>query len=64
MKATRLRELTDDELRHSLEETRRGIFDFRAKRGIGETTQHPLEIRNLKRNLARIKTILRERRLA
>jgi len=64
MKATKLREQTDDELRHVFEETQRGIFEFRAKRGIGETTEHPLRIRNLKRDLARIKTVMKERRLS
>ena len=64
MKAARLREQTDDELLQSCDDTRRRIFEFRAKQGIGETSEHALQIRNLKRDLARIKTVMRERRLA
>ena len=48
----------------SCDDTRRRIFEFRAKQGIGETSEHALQIRNLKRDLARIKTVMRERRLA
>lgn len=64
MKAIKLREHTDDELHQVFEETQRGIFEFRAKQGIGETSEHPLRIRNLRRDLARIKTVMKERRLA
>ncbi len=64
MKASNLREQTDEELRQLCEETGRSIFTLRAKQGIGEASDHPLRIRNLRRDLGRIKTVMRERRLA
>ena len=64
MKASNLREQTDEELQQLCDETQKSIFELRAKQGIGEASDHPLRIRNLKRNLGRIKTVMRERRLA
>jgi len=64
MKASKLREQTDEELQQLCDETQKSIFELRAKQGIGEASDHPLRIRNLKRNLGRIKTVMRERRLA
>ena len=63
MKASKLREQTDDELRQLCDETRKSMFEMRAKQGIGEASDHPLRIRNLRRELGRIKTVMRERRL-
>ena len=64
MKVAQIRELTEEELRQMNEETQKRIDLIRAKEGIGEVAEHPLEIRRLKRELARVKTIMQERRLA
>ncbi len=64
MKASNLREQTEEELQQLCDETRRSIFELRAKQGIGEAADHPLRIRNLRRDLGRIETVMRERRVA
>jgi len=61
MKAAKLRELTVEELRQTHADTERAIREFRAKRGIGDASEQPLKIRMLRRDLARIKTVMRER---
>ena len=63
MKAVNLREQTDEELQQQCDETRKSVFELRAKQGIGEASDHPLRIRNLRRDLGRIKTVMREREL-
>lgn len=60
MKAKDLRDQTIDELRQMCEETEKQIFDLRAKTAMGEGSDQPLRIRYLKRDLARIKTVIRE----
>lgn len=60
MKAKGLRDQTREELLQICEETSKQIFDLRAKKGLGEPSEHPLKIRLLKRDLARVKTILKE----
>jgi ribosomal protein L29 len=64
MKAARLREQTADELRQMHGDTLREIREFRGKRGLGDSSEQPLRIRTLRRSLARIKTIMRERGVA
>jgi len=61
MKASKLRENTQDELRQAQADTLRAMGEFRAKRGIGESAEQPLRIRTLRRDLARIKTVMKER---
>ena len=61
MKAIKLREQTTEELQATIREDARSIKDIRAKSGLGNTAEQPLQLRNLRRDVARIKTILRER---
>lgn len=61
MKAGTLREQTEEELRQLHRETKQHIHDLRAKRGLGEGSEQPLKTRTLRRELARIMTIMRER---
>ena len=64
MKAENLREQTDDELRQELKDTQKNLFDIRVKRRTGDASEQPLRIRSLRREIARIKTVIRERELA
>ena len=64
MKAENLREQTDDELRQELMDTQKNLFDIRVKRRTGDASEQPLRIRSLRREIARIKTVIRERELA
>jgi large subunit ribosomal protein L29 len=60
MKAKELRDKTVDELKQLCEDTEKQVFDLRAKTALGEGTDQPLKIRELKRDLARIKTVMTE----
>ena len=61
MKAGKLREHTDEELEQLMNDTVRQVFDLSAKKGAGDSGEHPLRIRLVRRELARIKTVIRER---
>ena len=61
MKAAKLREHTDEELRQMMEDTAQQVFDLKAKKGVADSGEHPLRVRLVRRELARIKTIIRER---
>ena len=63
MKAVSLREQKVEELRQTHTDTRRKMFDLRVKKSIGDTSEQPLLMRNLRRELARIKTVMHERGL-
>ena len=64
MKASSLREHTDEELRQLREETGRRLFEVRARKGTGGSSEQPLLIRSLRRDMARIKTLMKERGLS
>lgn len=59
MKASQLRELRKDELANKLEETEKKLFDLRAQ-GVTEKLENTCAKMNVKREIARIKTIMRE----
>lgn len=61
MKAQEIREMTGEELVKLAEDTEKRLFDINVKHGLGEKTESPVKARGLRRDLARIKTILRER---
>ncbi len=63
MKASHLREKTDEELLSLLEECNRELFNLRFQKAIDELN-NPARIKEVKRDIARIKTILREREIA
>jgi large subunit ribosomal protein L29 len=63
IKAFEIRSLTDQEIKAKIEETYEEIFNLRFQRVIGQakdTNRHKL----LKRDIARLKTVLNERKLA
>ncbi len=61
MKAQELREKTDDELRKELVAEREALFNLRVRRET-EQTENPAEVRKIRKNIARVLTILRERK--
>jgi large subunit ribosomal protein L29 len=63
VKASELRELTDDELRQQLRERSEALWAFRMQQVTGavDNVRGP---RNARKDIARIKTIIRERELA
>jgi large subunit ribosomal protein L29 len=60
MNARELRARSNDELRSELIEIRREAFNLRMQKGIGQLSR-PSQIRTLRRDLARLMTVLRER---
>lgn len=62
MKATELRELTEDELRQQMQERSDALRNFRIQHATG-AVENVRAARNARRDIARIKTILREREL-
>jgi len=60
MKAKQLREKSLEELQQMQREIFRQIVEFRIKRSIGDTSEKPIKIRTMRRDLARINTLIRE----
>ena len=63
MKASEIRELTDEELRHRLRERTDVLWAFRMQQVTG-AVDNVRGARNARRDIARLKTIIRERELA
>ncbi|MHC4607017.1 MAG: 50S ribosomal protein L29 [Planctomycetota bacterium] len=63
MKPKELREKTDDELEMELETLRKGLFNLRFRK-VTDVVENPSEFRRYRRDIARILTILGERRRA
>jgi large subunit ribosomal protein L29 len=57
MKAKQLREMSKDELGAKLAETDRELFNLRVRKASGQVEQ-PLRLRTLRRDIARIKTLM------
>jgi large subunit ribosomal protein L29 len=63
MKAKEMQELTDEELREKLAETRQELFNLRFQSATG-SLEDAARMRLAKREIARILTVRRERELA
>lgn len=63
MKTSKIRELTDDELRQRVSDHKDELFNLRFQLATGQL-DNPMRIKDVKRNIARCKTILRQRELA
>lgn len=62
MKNSELRELTSEELRNKIEEYKEELFNLRFSQATGNL-EKPSRIRELRKLVARMRTILREREL-
>ena len=62
MKASKLRELTDEELSKRANDFKEELFNLRFQLATGQL-DNPMRIREVKKNIARIKTIQREREI-
>ena len=61
MKVEKIRELKSEELQTRVEELEEEIFRARIQKETGQLDQMG-KVRNLRRDLARVKTVLRERK--
>jgi large subunit ribosomal protein L29 len=63
MKVQHYREMSPDELVSKLEELQRHLFDLRAQ-AVTEKLENSKALTNVKRDIARIKTVMRENEIA
>ncbi|MEA3247223.1 MAG: 50S ribosomal protein L29 [Gemmatimonadota bacterium] len=63
MKATQIRELSADDITARVAELERERFNLRFRAGT-QPLEDPLRLRAIRRELARLKTVLREKSLA
>jgi large subunit ribosomal protein L29 len=60
MKAAELRELSQDELEIKEQDMRRELFNLRFQKATGEI-ENPMRIRSLRKDVARVLTIMAEK---
>jgi large subunit ribosomal protein L29 len=63
MKSREIREMTDEEILNAVEDSREALFNFRFQKASGQLEDESAPTRT-RREIARMKTILRERELA
>ncbi|MBA7688438.1 MAG: 50S ribosomal protein L29 [Candidatus Aminicenantes bacterium] len=59
MKARELRELSEDELRRKEDELKDQLFKLKFQHALGQL-ENAMKLKSIKKDIARIKTILRE----
>lgn len=59
MKAAELRELTVNELEKKLAELKKDLFTLRFQHAINQL-ENPMRLKEVKKDIARVKTVLRE----
>lgn len=62
MKARELRQMSDEELAKKLDDSKDELFRLRFQLATGQL-DNPMRIREVRRTIARLKTIIREREL-
>jgi len=60
--AKKMRELTDDELNKKVSDYKDELFNLRFQLATGQL-DNPMRIRDVRKNIARCKTVLRQREL-
>ncbi len=63
MKVKEIRELNDQELEQRLEDLKEELFNLRFQLATGQL-ENMMQIKDCRRNIARVKTVLRERTLS
>jgi len=63
MKPKEIRDMSDDQIQQELQALERRVFDLRTQAET-EELQVPSELRNARRDIARMRTVLRQRDLA
>ena len=61
MKAAGFRDQSAEELAEAYEESRQELYKLRVRKDIADEAGNPLKARELRRTIARIKTVMRER---
>ena len=63
MKASEIRELRDDEICEKLDDVQKRLFELRTQ-AVTENLENRHAITNVRRDIAKIKTIMKERQLS
>ena len=63
MELKKMRELTEVELNAELAKMKKELFNLRFQHATGQL-ENPVKMRELKKDIARVKTIIREKELA
>jgi large subunit ribosomal protein L29 len=63
MKTKDIRELSENEIEKKIRDSRDASVDLRMRKQTGQV-EHPHEIKELRREIARLETILKEKKLA
>ncbi len=63
MKSNEIRELNDAELGDKLRDLKADLFNLRFQHAINQL-ENPMRLHHVKKDIARVKTVLRERELA
>ena len=63
MELKKMRELTEVELNTELSKMKKELFNLRFQHATGQL-ENPVKMREVKREIARVKTIIREKELA
>ena len=63
MKASEIREMNPDELDSELEGLERRLFEIRTQ-AVTEKLEDPTQLSKIKRDIARLRTVIRERQMA
>ncbi len=62
MDLNKMREMTDAELAAELEKMKKELFNLRFQHVTGQL-ENPVQMREVRKNIARVKTIMREKEL-
>lgn len=62
MKANKIREMSSNELEQKLLELKGELFNLRFQMATGQL-ENPMKVKDVKKSIARVKTILREKEL-
>lgn len=62
MKANKIREMSSNELEQKLLELKGELFNLRFQMATGQL-ENPMKVKDVKKSIARVKTVLREREL-
>jgi large subunit ribosomal protein L29 len=63
MKASELKNQNDEELTQTLVRLRRDLAELQVRRSQGEDPQAPMKMHQLKKDIARVLTVVRDREL-
>lgn len=64
MKSSQIREMTSDEIKTQLAASRRELLDLKVKEAAKTAGRAPIKVRELRHDIARLETILREKETA